>query len=607
VPPPVLSSVPPVDPVAYLRSTPPFDGLPRALFDEAARALEQRAVPSGTWLSRAGGEPLAHLFLIRRGSVRLERHGQTVQVLEEGETFGFTSLITHRATLDVLVEEDLVAYALPGAVFVRLLSDPRFAGHFAAGLGERLRSSLERSPVAAFQPDLTVAVGDLVRGPAVRIGPTASVTEAARTMRDRGVSSLLVDTDPPGIVTDRDFASRVVADGLPGDTPVSRVLSRPLLTAAADTPVYEAWMRLLDAGLHHLPIVRDGEVVGVVTSSDLMRSSAHGPLGVIRRVERYASRESLPGYGARVAEMAASLLAARLDPVVLAGLVARLNDALLRPILRWAEDELGPPPAPYAWLAFGSEGRMEQTLLTDQDNALVYADEGGASRDWYQAFAERVNGDLEAAGFPRCPGGYMARSWHGTVSEWVDRFRGWLEAPSPRALLDAAIFFDHRRVAGRLDVAPLQAVMDAAPERPVFLRALAAEAMTFHPPPTLLLRLRGESSVVDLKKHGISPIVFLARCYALEVRSPERNTLSRIEAAARAGVMAPEVHGDVGEAYRFLLGLRLRLQLAMVVDGRPVTNEVPLSELTPVERSRLKESFRVVSRWQDLAAYHHRI
>jgi CBS domain-containing protein len=112
---------------------------------------------------------------------------------------------------------------------------------------------------------------------------------------------------------------------------------------------------------------------------------------------------------------------------------------------------------------------------------------------------------------------------------------------------------------------------------------------------------------VDLKKHGISPIVFLARCYALEVRSPERNTLSRIEAAARVGVMAPEVHGDVGEAYRFLLGLRLRLQLAMVVDGRPVTNEVPLSELTPVERSRLKESFRVVSRWQDLAAYHHRI
>ena len=119
-----------------------------------------------------------------------------------------------------------------------------------------------------------------------------------------------------------------------------------------------------------------------------------------------------------MAEMVSALLAARLDPVMIAGLVARLNDALLRPILRWAEADLGPAPAPWAWVALGSEGRMEQTLLTDQDNALVFADEGAGARAWYQAFAERVNDDLEAAGFPRCPGGYMARNWLGTMAEW---------------------------------------------------------------------------------------------------------------------------------------------------------------------------------------------
>jgi CBS domain-containing protein len=550
---------------------------------------------------------MRRLYLIRRGSVRLERNGQTVQVLEEGETFGYTSLITGKATLDVLVEEDLVACELPAEVFQRLEQDPRFAGHFAAGLGERLRASLEQSPVAAFQPDLSVEAGRLLRGPAVWVEPAATVTEAARAMRDRRISSVLVRGDPPGILTDRDLRSRVLAEGLPGDTPVARVASRPLWTLPATTPVYQAWTALLDEGRHHLPLLRDGEVAGVVTSTDLMRSSAQGPVAAIRAVERLASREGLAGYGSRVSEMVSSLLAARIDPLTIAQLVARLNDALLRPVVRWAEADLGPPPAPYAWLALGSEGRMEQTLLTDQDNALVFADEGAGSRPWFQAFAERVNGDLETAGFPRCRGGYMARHWLGPLAEWRERFQGWIRQPVAQALLEAAVFFDFRRVAGRLPVEPLQEELEAAREQPLFLRFLAQEALRFTPPPALLLRVRGESSVVDLKKQGIAPIVALARCYALEVGSGARPTLERLEAAERAGRMSPETRENVAEAYRFLVGLRLRLQLRMLAAGKPVVDEVALSELTPVERSRLKESFHAVKAWQDLATYHHRL
>jgi len=347
--------------------------------------------------------------------------------------------------------------------------------------------------------------------------------------------------------------------------------------------------------------------VGVVTSTDLMRSSAQGPVAAIRAVERLASRDGLRGYGARVAEMVSALLAARLDPVMIAGLVARLNDALLRPILRWAEADLGPAPAPWAWLALGSEGRKEQTLLTDQDNALAFADDGAGARAWFQAFAGRVNDDLEAAGFPRCRGGYMARNWLGTVAEWRERFRTWIHQPSQQGLLEAAIFFDHRRVAGRLDLEPLQEEVAAAGDQPIFLRAMAVEALRFAPPQMLLLRMRGGASVVDLKKQGISPIVFLARCYALETRSRARHTLDRIDAAVRAGLLDAEAGGNVSEAYRFLVGLRLRLQLRMLVAGRPVVDEVALSELTPLERTRLKESFRAVKAWQDLAAYHHRI
>lgn len=248
---------------------------------------------------------------------------------------------------------------------------------------------------------------------------------------------------------------------------------------------------------------------------------------------------------------------------------------------------------------------MEQTLLTDQDNALIYADEGAAGRDWFQAFAERVNADLVAAGFPECTGGYMGKNWHGPLSEWVERFTGWTDVPSPQALLVASIFFDFRRVGGELDLEPLEEVLARTAQKPMFLRFLARSAMEFHPRPSLLLRLKGEASEVDLKLHGISPVVLLARCYGLEVGSRARSTLDRLDAAAKAGLMDEDVHASVSEAYRFLVGLRLRLQLRQLAEGRPSTSKVALSDLSAVERGRLKDAFRAIRGWQEKAAYHY--
>jgi CBS domain-containing protein len=594
-----------IDPVAFLRATPPFDALPQRLFDEAARRLEVAYHPAGTWLARVGKEPLRHLYVIRKGVVRLERDGQTMQVLEEGEAFGYTSLIAGKATFDVMVEEDLVAYLLPGDEFRRLLGDGAFAGHFAVGLSERLKASLEHAPVATFPTDLSLEVRELVRRPPVWVEASATVGEAAQVMSRQRISSVLVRTDPPGIVTDRDFRNRVLADGLGPGEPVTRVLSRPLRTVEAGTPIYEAWRRLLDAGVHHMPVVKGEEIVGVVTSSDLLKSTAQGPVAVLRRVERLASRDALPGYAAKVSEMASALLAGGLDAMVIAGFVARLNDALVGRILRWGEAELGEPPVPYAWIVFGSEGRMEQTLLTDQDNAMVYADEGASRRDYFQALADRANADLLAAGFPECDGGYMARKWHGPLSEWMQRFSGWMEVPNPQALLEASIFFDFRPVYGQLDLAPLEAVLKGAHNKTAFLRFMAKAAMDFHPPANFLLRLKGESSTVDLKRQGISPVVFLARCYGLEVGSRARNTLERLDAACKAGLMGEDAWGNVADAYRFLVGLRLRLQLRTVQEGGAPKNAVALADLTAIARGRLKDSLRAVRTWQEEAAYHY--
>jgi CBS domain-containing protein len=594
-----------VDPRSWLRSTPPFHALPAARFERAAAAVDVVYHPAGTWLVRAGGRPLEHLFVIRKGAVRIERDGQLLQILEEGETFGFTSLIAGQANLDVQVAEDLVAYRLPGDEFRALLVDAAFASHFAVGLSERLKSALAQPPAAAFRSDLSLEVQHVAREPAVWVDADATCGEAARRMREESASCVLVRGTPPGLVTDRDFRNRVLAEGLGPDARVASVATASPRTIRAGARVYEAWAALLDAGVHHLPVVRGEEIVGVLTSTDLLRCSAHSPMTVLRRVERLAGRASLPGYAATVAEMTSALVAGGLEANVVAGFVARLNDALLQRIVRMAEDDLGPPPGPWAWLALGSEGRMEQTLLTDQDNALVWEREGEAPRGWFLRFADRVNADLEAAGFPRCPGGYMARAWNGTLDEWKRRFEEWIDAPSPDALLHGAIFFDYRRVAGGLDLAPLEASLADAPRKPVFVRFLARNALDFKPPPLLLLTLRGQATV-DLKLHGIAPVVLLARAYGLEQGGAARNTLERLEAAARAGRLPEQTFAEVAEAYRFLVGLRLRLQLDRLSRGAPPSAAVALAELTAVERARLKDALRAVKAFQEAGGLHFR-
>jgi CBS domain-containing protein len=595
-----------VDPVSFLRETAPFSALPDALFEEAAAALEVAYHPVGTRLCRAGGEPLRHLYVIRKGVVRLERAGQTIQLVEEGESFGYHSLISEVANLDAVVEEELVAYRLPAEAFQKLLGDARFASHFVAEMGERLQASLDHAPVAIFRSDLSRQVQQLLRRPPVWVDAGVTVGEAAKVMAELRVSSVLVRTQPPTLVTDADFCNSVLAEERGPETPVASVPPGPLQTVQATAPIHEAWLTLIDRGVSHLGVERDGIIIGVLATSDLLKNAAQGPVSVLRMVERLSGREQLNGYAGRVVEMASALVAARLDATVVAGFVARLNDILLRRIVRWAERDLGAAPVPWVWLALGSEGRMEQTLLTDQDNALVFADEGAPHRPWFQSFAERVNDDLEAAGFPRCAGGYMARNWSGTVTEWRQRFAGWIDSPSPRALLDAAIFFDYRRVEGELDISALDEVVTESVDKPVFLRFLAKQALEFKPPPTLLLRLRGDTPAIDLKLHGISPIVHLARCYGLEARAKGRGTLERLEAAARAGVADPAVVEAASDAFRFLLGLRLRLQLRTLSDGQAKGEGAAPAQPGAVERGHLKEALRAIRTLQERAAFHYR-
>jgi CBS domain-containing protein len=596
-----------MDPLDFLRLHPPFDRLGPGELARLGESLEIAYAPRGARLLSRGGEPARFLSVVRKGVVHLERDGEVLRALEEGDCFGFPSLLGRASPhADVVAAEDALLYQIPEATYGKLLeSSPGFAQFFLQDLAGRLRQAAG-TPLPLGR-ELTAPVGRLQLSPPVTIDPGASVGEAARRMRDARVSSLLVvapeGAEPPGILTDRDLRSRVLALGKGPETPVGEAATRPAATLSAGASLFEALLFFLENGVHHAPIEEGGRIVGMLTDTDLLRLEGRSPLAVLRAIDRLAGPSGLSSYGREIAGTVEAQVASGVEAAEVGRIVSRLNDALVRRLLRLAEEELGPPPAPYAWIVLGSEGRMEQALLTDQDNALVFGD-GGDDRAaaYFEALAERVVGGLLAAGFPPCPGGYMATRWHRPLPAWVELFRGYVERADPESRLAAVTFFDFRAVAEGLGLAPLDEELRRAGREAGFLTLLARDALVFTPPLGLLHQVREEEGGVDLKKGGIAPIVGLARLYALAAGSLARPTLERLAAAGRAGTLSAEGAGTLAEAFRFFLRLRLAAQLRALRAGEAPGNRVRLGDLTPLERVHLKEVFLALREIQEATA-----
>jgi len=588
-------------PEGFLRALPPFDRLEEQAFAAAVAALEVIYVPAGTRILERDGAPSAHLHVVRKGTALLSRDGVPALTAEVGEWFGLPSVLgAARPEFDVDALDDLLVYRLPGEVVRRLTAEPAFAEEVTRGLASRLRATSRPAEVTGAPVAVAMSTVDtLVKRDLVSLADTADVGEIARTMRAEGVSSVVLRSDPPAIVTTRDLRDRVLAEGLDADTPGMRIASRPILAVDGSTSVTEARVRMLERSIHHLGVERDAALVGVISTGDLLRAEASSPFHVQRELATApaAAFGSIPD---RLHATVAGLLGGGLSPLEVTRTVSMLTDAMIRRAIELATEELdGPAPCAYAWVTLGSDARREQTLLSDQDHALVHEDTDEAGVAWFQALATRVVELLEAAGLARCPGGVMATNWSGTMATWRQRFAGWLSAPDVRALYETSIFFDHRVVAGSLAVDELDEVVRAHRSDGVLLARFAAAAGTSRPPLGLFHRLRSTTDgAVDLKAGGVNPIIALGRLLAFEAGSSLRATTDRLEIAVEHGTLTRDAAEELTEAFRFFQQLRLEQHQQAWRQRAPLSNSVVLDELTPTRRRNLKEAFVAVGRIQ---------
>jgi CBS domain-containing protein len=453
-----------------------------------------------------------------------------------------------------------------------------------------------------LQPEsaLTQPVKKLVKLSPVFVGSNATVAEAAQEMQRARIGSILIATEPPGILTDRDLRSRVVAAARGPTTPVTEVMTRPLITIDSNAPALLALQLMIEENIHHLALVEEGKIIGVISATDLMLQQANHPIYLRGLIERIEEPSVLGTYAERIATLANALFEGGLGALQISQIVSGLNDALVKRLVQLSEQALGKAPAAYAWIVFGSEGRMEQTLLTDQDNALIFAEDTNECRHYFEALSQRVVDALMQAGFPPCPGGFMATGWCKPLAAWCELFDNWIRLPESHALLDAAIFFDFRPVAGSLSLESLESIVAAAQNQKRFLAHMLTGALAFNPPLGFFNRLRTDRGKIDIKMGGIAPVVALARVAALAVASRERSTIERLRIAASTGsVVDRDSAQALAEMLPFFLHARMRAQLAARTRQRSIDNTIDLAELSQLERRHLREYFILIKQIQE--------
>ncbi|MGY6634998.1 MAG: DUF294 nucleotidyltransferase-like domain-containing protein [Alkalilacustris sp.] len=589
--------------VAFLETVHPYDSLPRDEMVHVATSFSRREYPSGAEVY-AAGEPLRGLYLVKRGAVEvLDRNGALVSILGARNSFGERGLLRDGLALtSARTTEAAVLLMLPVAELRRLIQEyPAFHRFFS-----RNRSAETRSSDLA-----TLKVSDLMSRKPITCAKVTPVGEAAQAMRDRKISSLGVVDEAGqliGIVTTRDLTARVLAEGLGPDTPVGAVMTAEPLTLGPDSLGSDILHMMLERRIGHLPVVDGSRLVGMITQTDLTRFQAVSSAQLIRDAAVADSVAEMAAVTARIPRLLVQLVGAHNAHEVVTRLITDIADAVTRRLLKLAEAELGPPPVPYLWLACGSQGRQEQTGVSDQDNCL-FLDDAVTDDDmpYFEKLAKIVCEGLDQAGYFLCPGDMMATNprWRQPVRVWRHYFQGWIATPNPEAQMLASVMFDLRPIGGEVRLfRDLQAeTLRLASKNSIFVAHMISNSLKHSPPLGLL---RGFATIrsgeyrnhIDLKLGGVVPVVDLGRVYALKGQLTEVNTRARLKGAEAAGIISASGARDLIEAYDLIARVRLTNQAALVRAGRKPDNYVAPSDMSDFERSHLRDAFVVVRTMQ---------
>ncbi len=626
----VSRAAPPEAVVEFLRHIMPFNELDEEKLRQLARHVRVDFYPRGTRLLTAGETELTHLFLIQQGGVRsyiVDDEGEVTlkDYRGEGSYIGALPIIRGTpANLNVETVEDTFCFLLPREDFLDLIENqPGFAQYYLKNFSEKIVNTayteLRRHRMGRRSDEdlllFSLQVGDLVKQPPRSVPADATIQEAARAMAEYRIGSILVhapgsERDIIGIVTDRDLRNKVIAAGLDHGEPVARIMSSPVTRVLSRAVCFDALLKMMSSSIHHLAVEQKDQVIGVVTSHDIMLLQGNSPYLLFKEIGKQRSIDGLYPLSRRIPDMIRNLVIEGAKASNIARMISILNDHILTRLLTLLEEEMGPPPLEYCWLLLGSEGRREQTFKTDQDNAIIYADpenddQRRAAEEYFGRFARLAIDHLVKCGYPLCPGEIMAVNprWCQPLAVWKEYFTSWVETPEPRELLNATIFFDFRAGFGRTSLADeLRTHLNRITRRQeIYLLHMARECMASRAPlsffKNFIVEKNGEHrNKLDIKHQGLAPFVNFARILALKYNVNETNTLARLHVLADEGHISGDLWSTAHAAYEMQMQLRIIHQLNQIDRGEEPDNYIDPGQLSDLEKRMLRDAFEVIDR-----------
>jgi CBS domain-containing protein len=560
-------------------------------------------------------------WIVVGGRVRGERgDDKSIGALEltVGEMFPIGALLTARPVISHFYAEDEVfALRIPAKDFLATIDRSHALADFCdrrlTYLLERSRKALQASYVeeGSAEQQLPRILSNLLRREPIFVDETVSIKSTLEAMQSRAIGSMIV-VDPArrplGILTERDIIPRVVLANANIDAPVLSIATKPVATLPETATAVDAALLMAERGFRHVVVVDEsGALKGIVSERDLFALQRHTLTGVSGAIGRANSVAQLAICANDARQLARNLIAQGVESLTMTRFVSRLNDQIGQRLIGLAAKQHGVSERDFCWIALGSEGRHEQTISTDQDNALILSDD--ADRVAIAQFAKEVNESLAQCGFPLCKGNIMASNPDLALvaHAWEARFAEWIDRGDPQSLLQANIFFDLRALWGNTQLASdLQAkILARAAANQRFLKQLSDNALDTEPPLNWLGNLSATAEVngkqvIDLKRFGVRPFVDAARVLALAHEIVATNTVERLNAlAAKEKVRTSEVR-EWTDAFGFLQSLRLRAQEKNQLPEMP--NAIALDALTPMDARILKECFRQARKLQQRLA-----
>ena len=620
----------------FLRTVSPFDRLPMEVLAEVAEGLEEVRHPREAIIYYQDATKLRGLDLIVEGEYETffydsQQNRRVVEQTRRGECYGGISLLLNkkRSLRTVVARKDTRVYFLHRREFLALCQGyDEFFNFFTARYGQRMQNEeyahfVRPNRGSAVESYLTSdqlysrRIETLELRPVVLCAAYTPIHEVARRMAAARTSCYFItDADENGqiigYVTDITLRDKVVAGLADARQPVATILDTPIVSISTKAFVYEAILLMFRTKTRYLLVETEGEYVGFLSRTKLLTDDqAQSPFIFIQSVKLAQAVPELKRRWEQVPEMVYQLLNRGVKPEIVNQVITTVSDTIALKVIEGAITELGPPPAKFVYMVLGSEGRKEQTLLTDQDNAIIYEDKANEQRelvrDYFLKFAEIVSDRLNEIGFSYCEGGFMAKNpkWTHSLSHWKRNYVEWMADSNPETGMQFAASFDCRYLYGDPTIMDeLHEFLDVELQKPVdrFFHYMAVNALQYEPPLTFFRNIRtfalGTQQVFNLKK-TMSPIVDLVRMYALKYRIFATNTGERLEALKVLGVFTEREAQELLQSYYYLMGVRLKKQAAQLISDKVTPdNYLDPKTLTNVEQVTLKEIFKVIADFQ---------